>query len=239
MWGITDPAGSTSACRRFRSPTASLSPLELADIWPRVASLSGTATFTRCADRIAGTGARGARAAGPAALQHEPTKSTGCWPCWRNWNRRSESRTSMDDHRDDPRNSNCAATIGCSSSGATANAARSACRRLRKACPCATCREKRAAPPSLPADLPVLSLAEARPLAILGMKPVGNYAYSIAFSATATTRASSRSNSCATGCGSSGLMRKITPKQEKRTHGHRVHRGHGELKLRILSPCPL
>ena len=54
---------------------------------------------------------------------------------------------------------------------------------LRSACPCATCREKRAKPPE-PAGglLPVLSLAEARPLAIQGMKPVGNYAYSIAFS---------------------------------------------------------
>jgi DUF971 family protein len=53
---------------------------------------------------------------------------------------------------------------------------------LRKACPCATCREKRAAPPGPSSGLPVLSLAEARPLAILGMKPVGNYAYSISFS---------------------------------------------------------
>ena len=50
-------------------------------------------------------------------------------------------------------------------------------------CPCATCREKRAQPPApSTADCTVLSLAEARPLAILGMKPVGNYAYSIAFS---------------------------------------------------------
>jgi DUF971 family protein len=53
---------------------------------------------------------------------------------------------------------------------------------LRRVCPCATCREKRAQPPAPPTGLPVLSLAEARPLAILGMKPVGNYAYSIAFS---------------------------------------------------------
>jgi DUF971 family protein len=55
---------------------------------------------------------------------------------------------------------------------------------LRKACPCATCREKRAQPPA-PAPslgLQVLSLAETRPLKILGMKPMGNYAYSIAFS---------------------------------------------------------
>ncbi len=54
---------------------------------------------------------------------------------------------------------------------------------LRSACPCATCREKRAAPAEQPATLlPVLSAAEARPLELLGMKPVGNYAYSIAFS---------------------------------------------------------
>ena len=53
---------------------------------------------------------------------------------------------------------------------------------LRKACPCATCREQRAAPPKPSGGLNVLSMAEARPLAIAGMKPVGNYAYSIAFS---------------------------------------------------------
>jgi DUF971 family protein len=56
---------------------------------------------------------------------------------------------------------------------------------LRKACPCATCREKRSQPAE-PAgslgSLPVLSMAEARPLTLLGMRPVGNYAYSIAFS---------------------------------------------------------
>ena len=52
---------------------------------------------------------------------------------------------------------------------------------LRDRCPCATCREKRsaAAPPSL---LPVLKMEEARPLKIMGMKPVGHYAYSIEFS---------------------------------------------------------
>jgi DUF971 family protein len=56
-----------------------------------------------------------------------------------------------------------------------------AVRELRDACPCATCREKRSnpQPPSL---LPVLSAAEAQPLAIRGMKPVGNYAYAISFS---------------------------------------------------------
>ena len=50
---------------------------------------------------------------------------------------------------------------------------------LRERCPCATCREKRAKPAEL---LPVLSAAEARPIKVLEMKPVGNYAYSIAFS---------------------------------------------------------
>ncbi|MBI3465222.1 MAG: DUF971 domain-containing protein [Planctomycetes bacterium] len=53
---------------------------------------------------------------------------------------------------------------------------------LRSACPCASCREKRSAPPPPPTLLPVLSAAEARPLAILEMNPVGNYAYSIHFS---------------------------------------------------------
>lgn len=56
---------------------------------------------------------------------------------------------------------------------------------LRDACPCATCREKRAKPakPAEPTGgLPVLSMAEAKPLSVLGMRPVGNYAYSIAFS---------------------------------------------------------
>jgi len=56
---------------------------------------------------------------------------------------------------------------------------------LRKACPCATCREQRAKPAEPSGGLgplQVLSMAEARPLSVLGMKPVGNYAYSIAFS---------------------------------------------------------
>ena len=53
---------------------------------------------------------------------------------------------------------------------------------LRKSCPCATCRELRAKPPQPTSGLQVLSMAEARPLKILGMTPVGNYAYSIAFS---------------------------------------------------------
>lgn len=55
-------------------------------------------------------------------------------------------------------------------------------RQLRDACPCATCREKRNAPPPDPFTIPVLSKAELAPLKVTGMKPVGNYAYSIAFS---------------------------------------------------------
>jgi DUF971 family protein len=53
---------------------------------------------------------------------------------------------------------------------------------LRKRCPCATCREQRNAPPKPTGGLQVLSLAEARPLAVVSMKPVGNYAYGIGFS---------------------------------------------------------
>jgi DUF971 family protein len=53
---------------------------------------------------------------------------------------------------------------------------------LRDACPCATCREKRGESPTPTSLLPVLSAAEARPLSIAGMQPVGNYAYSIEFS---------------------------------------------------------
>lgn len=55
-------------------------------------------------------------------------------------------------------------------------------RELREACPCATCREKRNAPAATPTLLTVLSPAETRPLKITSMRPVGNYAYSIAFS---------------------------------------------------------
>jgi DUF971 family protein len=54
-------------------------------------------------------------------------------------------------------------------------------RHLRDRCPCATCREKHREPP--PASLlPVLSPAETQPLRIVAMRPVGNYAYSIAWS---------------------------------------------------------
>ena len=57
---------------------------------------------------------------------------------------------------------------------------------LRKSCPCATCREKKradakAADASGPRMLPVLSAAEAQPLRIASMRPVGSYAYNIAF----------------------------------------------------------
>ena len=60
---------------------------------------------------------------------------------------------------------------------------------LRDACPCATCQEKqrgkqleneRASGKML--KLPVLSAGELKPLRIARMQPVGNYAYTIAFS---------------------------------------------------------
>lgn len=54
-------------------------------------------------------------------------------------------------------------------------------RLLRDACPCATCRERRARPVE-PALLPVLAPEELAPLAITGMRPVGRYAYAIEFS---------------------------------------------------------
>jgi DUF971 family protein len=57
-----------------------------------------------------------------------------------------------------------------------------AVRELRDKCPCATCREKRDAPPPPPTQLPIISPLEAQPLRITAMKPVGNYAYSIDFS---------------------------------------------------------
>jgi len=53
---------------------------------------------------------------------------------------------------------------------------------LRAACPCATCREQRAAPPPHATSLNVISLEETRPLGIAALTPVGNYAYSVAFS---------------------------------------------------------
>lgn len=59
-----------------------------------------------------------------------------------------------------------------------------AVRELRDACPCATCREKRNAPPAAAPSNPfaVLAPAEAQPLRINGMTPVGSYAYAIDFS---------------------------------------------------------
>ena len=57
-----------------------------------------------------------------------------------------------------------------------------AVRELRDKCPCATCREKRSAPPPPATSLPILSLADAAPLRITAMNPVGHYAYGIDFS---------------------------------------------------------
>jgi DUF971 family protein len=53
---------------------------------------------------------------------------------------------------------------------------------LRDKCPCATCREKRNAPPPPATSLPILSMEEAAPLRITAMNPVGRYAYGIDFS---------------------------------------------------------
>ena len=59
---------------------------------------------------------------------------------------------------------------------------------LRKACPCATCREKKREGKSADENsdgaisLPVLSAAEAKPLRIESMRPVGTYAYNVVFS---------------------------------------------------------
>jgi DUF971 family protein len=55
-------------------------------------------------------------------------------------------------------------------------------RELRDKCPCATCREKRNAPPPPSTLLPIITDAETKPLRIEAMKPVGNYAYAIDFS---------------------------------------------------------
>ena len=56
-------------------------------------------------------------------------------------------------------------------------------RQLRDACPCATCREERQQQQDeKPDPLAVITQAEAQPLKILEMKPVGNYAYTIRFS---------------------------------------------------------
>ena len=55
-------------------------------------------------------------------------------------------------------------------------------RLLRDACQCATCMAEESSEDQATGSLPVLTAAQAQPLKILGMKPVGNYAYSIAFS---------------------------------------------------------
>ena len=59
---------------------------------------------------------------------------------------------------------------------------RYAVRELRAECPCATCRERRTAPPPPSTTLPVLSSAELEPLRITSMRPTGRYAYAIHFS---------------------------------------------------------
>ena len=53
---------------------------------------------------------------------------------------------------------------------------------LRDQCPCASCREKRKAPDQEEQLLPVLNVAETKPIEIVSMRPVGNYAYGIQFS---------------------------------------------------------
>lgn len=59
-------------------------------------------------------------------------------------------------------------------------------KRLRDECPCATCREKSEEPPAAAAKpatlLTILTAAEAQPLRVTAMQPVGNYAYAIQFS---------------------------------------------------------
>lgn len=53
---------------------------------------------------------------------------------------------------------------------------------LRGNCPCATCNEKKKAPPPPATSLPVITAAETQPLRISKMEPMGRYAYSIHFS---------------------------------------------------------
>ena len=59
---------------------------------------------------------------------------------------------------------------------------RYAFRELRDHCPCAMCDDKPTGQQPEPTPLTVLSAAEAQPLRIQAMKPVGNYAYAIDFS---------------------------------------------------------
>ena len=59
---------------------------------------------------------------------------------------------------------------------------------LRDGCQCATCADARLKPaPETSGQLTVLTAAEAQPLDILEMRPVGNYAYNIRFSDGHTT----------------------------------------------------
>ena len=55
-------------------------------------------------------------------------------------------------------------------------------RALRNGCQCATCLDEKTKDKTPPSSLPILSAAEARPLDVLKMRPVGNYAYNIQFS---------------------------------------------------------
>jgi DUF971 family protein len=55
-------------------------------------------------------------------------------------------------------------------------------RELRDQCPCATCRETHGPrEPQPPVLLPIITEAQAQPLGIARMRPVGNYAYSVEF----------------------------------------------------------
>ena len=55
-------------------------------------------------------------------------------------------------------------------------------REIQENCPCASCREKRMAPPTSGQSLlPVIGAEETQPLDLISMKPVGNYAYQIHF----------------------------------------------------------
>jgi DUF971 family protein len=54
--------------------------------------------------------------------------------------------------------------------------------KLQKSCPCATCAEKHGPPAAKPASpFNVMRLTEAAPVQLLGMVPVGNYAYTLQF----------------------------------------------------------
>lgn len=55
-------------------------------------------------------------------------------------------------------------------------------RKLRDACPCATCLAQPTTPPKPASLLPVITQAEAQPLKATAVRPVGNYAYAIHFS---------------------------------------------------------